>query len=177
MSELTTVARPYAKAAFEFAVEQDALDKWSEMLAFASAVATDATVQKILAGPESAEKKSEMFLAVCGEQLDQHGQNLIKVMAENNRLLALAEVSAFYEIHKAEHVKLIEVTVSSASELTVAEQNKISQAMEQRLARKVHLNCLIDPTLVAGVVIKAGDLVIDGSVRGKLDRLADVLQS
>ncbi len=92
MSDLTTIARPYAKAAFDFALEKDQLDQWGQMLSFAAEVAKNEQMNELLTGSVSADKMAEIFVAVCGEQVDTHGQNLLKVMAENGRLAALPDV-------------------------------------------------------------------------------------
>lgn len=177
MSEMITVARPYAKAAFEFAVESQTLDKWHEMLTFAAEVAKNEDVKAFLSGSSSAEKMAEVFNQVCGEQLDDKGQNLVKVMAENGRLPVLPAVVELYGELKAEYNKVIDVDVTSAVELVAEQVEKLSAALEKRLERKVNLNCSVDATVVSGLVIKAGDIVIDSTIRGKLDRLSDTLQS
>ncbi|MCM2678121.1 F0F1 ATP synthase subunit delta [Echinimonas agarilytica] len=177
MSELTTVARPYAKAAFEYAVEHKALDKWSAMLSFAAEVAKNETVGTVLASGESPERVADLFIQVCGEQLDEFGQNLVKVMAENGRLLALPDVLVIYSQLVTEYQKKAEVDVESAVALTDAQQQQVSSAMSKRLAREVRLNCTVNPELVGGMIIKVDDLVIDNTVRGKLERMAEVLQS
>mgnify|MGYP000002888398 FL=1 len=177
MSELTTVARPYAKAAFDFAVEAKAIDAWHEMLVFAAEVSKDATITEYISGGASVEQATDLFLKVCDVQLDSNGQNLIKVMAENQRLLVLPQVLTQFSELKAEFEKEISVDVTSAVKLKVAQQKVISAALEKRLARKVKLNCSVDKNVVSGLVIKAGDMVIDGSVRGKLNRLATTIQS
>lgn len=177
MSELTTIARPYAKAAFDYAVESKTIAPWQEMLAFAAQVSVNDTMKSLVTGSVAAEKLAEIFNGVCGEQLDQHGQNLIKVLAENGRLQALPEISALFDQLKADFDKEIDVDVTSAVKLKKQQQTDLSQSLEKRLARKVKLNCSVDPELVAGVLIKAGDTVIDGSLRSKLNRLSDALQA
>ncbi|OON40270.1 F0F1 ATP synthase subunit delta [Izhakiella australiensis] len=177
MSELATVARPYAKAAFDFAVEHQSIERWQQMLAFAAEVASDDQMADLLSGVLAPEATSATFIAVCGDQLDEAGQNLIKVMAENKRLTALPAVLQQFIQFRAAHEASAEVDVISASTLSDEQLSKISAAMEKRLSRKVKLNCKIDKSVMAGVIIRAGDMVIDGSVRGRLERLADVLQS
>jgi len=177
MSELTTVARPYAKAAFDYAVETNSVDNWLSMLVFAAEVAQNETMTAYLSGGASVEQAQELFLKVCDEQLDSNGQNLIKVMAENDRLLVLPQVAQQFSALKTEYEKEAVVDVTSAVELTAEQVNTLSAALEKRLARKVKLNCNVDESVVSGLVIKSGDNVIDGSVRGKLNRLASTLQS
>lgn len=177
MSELVTVARPYAKAAFDFAVEQQGVEHWQSMLAFSAEVSRNEEMAELLSGAVAPETLSQTFLAVCGPQLDQAGQNLIKVMAENGRLAVLPAVLEQFIDLRAAHESTVEVEVISSNQLKDEQLAKISAAMEQRLSRKVKLNCKIDKSVIAGVIIRAGDMVIDGSVRGRLDRLTDVLQS
>jgi F-type H+-transporting ATPase subunit delta len=169
MSELTTVARPYAKAAFDFAVESGAVTQWHEMLTFAAQVAENDDITAYLAGSHSPE--------VCGEQLNEQGQNLIKVLAENGRLVALPAVVDLFEEQKALYENEIEVDVTSATEISEAHQSSLVVSLEKRLARKIKLNCNIDSSVVSGLLIKAGDTVIDATIRGKLERLSHTLQS
>ncbi|ABM01850.1 F0F1 ATP synthase subunit delta [Shewanella amazonensis] len=177
MAELTTIARPYAKAAFDFAVEKQAVDSWAEMLGFAALVSENETMRPLLAGSMASSALAKLFIDVCGEQLNEHGQNLIKVMAENGRLEVLPAVAQLFAEYRLEWAKEVEADVVSATELSDAQQQQIGVSLEKRLARKVKLNCSVDAGLIAGVIIKAGDLVIDGSVSGKLARLSDKLQS
>lgn len=177
MSEMITVARPYAKAAFDFAVESNSLDKWHQMLVFAAEVAKNEDVSTFLSGSASAEKMAEVFNQICGDQVDEKGQNLVKVMAENGRLPVLPAVVDEFERLKAEYNKVIDVDITSAVELVAEQVDKLSAALEKRLERKVNLNCSVDENVVSGLVIKAGDIVIDSTIRGKLDRLSDTLQS
>ncbi len=177
MSEVITVARPYAKAAFDVAVEHKALDKWLEMLSFAVAVANNDTVQGLLHGSLGTEKLGDLFVQICGDQLNEQGQNLIKVMAENGRLGVLPAVLAEFVALKSELDKQLDASVCSASPLSDADVAKIQASLEKRYGRTVKLNFSIDPSLMAGLVIKAGDEIIDASIRNKLNRLAEALES
>jgi F-type H+-transporting ATPase subunit delta len=177
MSELTTIARPYAKAAFDFAVEGQAVASWNEMLSFAAEVAKNNDIQAFLSGAHSPSVTSDVFIKVCGEQLNEQGQNFIKVLAENGRLIALPAVSELFSELKAQYDNEIEVDVTSATELTEAQRTSLVDSLEKRLARKVKLNCNVDNQIVGGLYIKAGDTVIDATIRGKLARLSNALQS
>jgi F-type H+-transporting ATPase subunit delta len=177
MSEWTTIARPYAQAAFDYAVESKTVAQWQEMLVFAAEVSKNETVKSLLTGSIAAEKLAEIFNGVCGEQLDLQGQNLVKILAENRRLQAFPEISVMFNQLKADFDKEIDVDITSAVKLNKKQQTDIGKSLEKRLARKVKLNCSVDPELIAGVLIKAGDTVIDGSLRSKLNRLSDALQA
>jgi F-type H+-transporting ATPase subunit delta len=177
MSELTTIARPYAKAAFDFAVESQAVASWNDMLNFAGEVAKNSDIVAFLAGSHSPEATSDVFIKVCGEQLNEKGQNFIKVLAENGRLVALPAVAELFAELKAQYENEIEVDVTSATEITEAQQANLAASLEKRLARKIKLNCSVDSAIVGGLYIKAGDTVIDATLRGKLNKLSTVLQS
>lgn len=177
MSQLTTAARPYALAAFDFAVDKSVIDEWQAMLVFAAQVATNEHMHEFLTGALAASKVTTMFNDICGEQLDVNGQNFIKILAENNRLVLLPEISNMFNELKTEREKQINVDVTSAAKLGKAQLKTLSDALEKRFDRKVHLNCSVDPSIVAGLIIKAGDTVIDGSVNSQLNRLNDALQS
>ncbi len=176
MSELTTIARPYAKAAFDFAVERSAVEKWTEMLGFLAEVAKNEQIQQFLTSSFSAQKVADTVISICGEQLDQYGQNLIRLMAENKRLTVLPAVFDEFQHYVEDYQAIAEVQVISAQPLNATQEQKIAAAMEKRLARKVKLNCSVDSSLIAGAIIRTDDFVIDGSSRGQLVRLANELQ-
>lgn len=177
MSVMTTIARPYAKAAFDFAVEKGEMAKWGQMLTFTAEVANNDDMKKLINGAVSAPQLVEIFSSVCEEQLDEFGQNFIKVMAENGRLKALPSVLDLFLTLQAEYEKVIDVEVISAIALSEKQLANIGTKLEARLERKVKLNCSVDETLLGGVVIRAGDLVIDNSARTSIRRLGDALQS
>ena len=181
MSELTTIARPYAKAVFDFAIEQRSIDKstvkkWEEMLGFLAEVVENDTMKDFLTSSFSAEKLADTVISICGEQVDQYGQNLIRLMAENKRLTVLPIVFKEFQHYVEEYNAIAEVQVTSAQPLSIAQQEKVVAAMEKKLARKIKLNCNVDTSLIAGVIIRTDDFLIDGSSRGQLIRLANELQ-
>jgi F-type H+-transporting ATPase subunit delta len=176
MSELITVARPYARAAFELAREEDRFKPWSEMLAYMAAVARDPTLHALLDSPRlTTDQAAELFLAVCGEHIDEQGANLVRLMAENRRLTALPEVAELFEQYRARAEGKVEVEVTSAQKLDPRHRDAFIGALKHRLGREVDLTTRTDPSLLGGAVIRAGDLVIDGSIRGRLNRLAVTL--
>jgi F-type H+-transporting ATPase subunit delta len=177
MSELTTVARPYARAAFEFAVESNKIEAWSAMLSFAAKVVSNPTMAVILKGDKAAQELADLFINICEGQVDENGLNFIKIMAENGRLSVLPRVAELYADLELEHKKSINVNVVSAYALSKKQKIELSISLEKRLARKVNLNCSVDNSLIAGMVITAGDLVIDSSATGQLNRLSNALQS
>ncbi|MDX1594018.1 MAG: F0F1 ATP synthase subunit delta [Gammaproteobacteria bacterium] len=177
MAELSTVARPYAQAVFELAEAQGNLAAWSDMLAAATMVAADEAARRLLSSPGvSREQVADLFIEVCGDALDENGRNLIRVLAENRRLTLLEEIGAQYATLRAEAEKTVEAQVISAFELSEAQQEKLADALKRHLGRDVRLTCEIDKTLIGGAVIHAGDLVIDGSAQGRLNRLAGQLE-
>jgi len=172
MAEKSTIARPYAKALFELALEQTKLDTWSEALALAAAVVADERVKKLLTSPRvTIEQLADLVIDIVGKKLDDEGHNFIRVLAANRRLGFLPEIAAIYEKLKAAEENTVEVTVTSAVPLDKEQQRKFSQAMSARLKRDVRLHCEVDATLLGGAVLRADDLVIDGSLRGQLERL------
>ena len=177
MAENTTLARPYARAAFEAAQKDpDGLKRWSDMLAFVASVAADPGVQSLLGSPEhDTNFKAGLFLDVAGDRLNQEGSNFVKLLAENRRLAILPEIHEVFEELRADAEKTVEAEVISAYKVNAAQQKKIAEALSKRLNREVVLNCRVDKSLIGGAVIRAGDLVIDGSARGKLAQLAHVL--
>jgi len=172
MAEKSTIARPYAKALFELALGQTKLDTWSEALALAAAVVADERVKKLLTSPRvTIEQLADLVIGIVGKKLDDEGHNFIRVLAANRRLGFLPEIAAIYEKLKAAEENTVEVTVTSAVPLDKEQQRKFSQAMSARLKRDVRLHCEVDATLLGGAVLRADDLVIDGSLRGQLERL------
>jgi F-type H+-transporting ATPase subunit delta len=178
MAELSTVARPYTKAAFESALEQKSLDHWSEMLGLAAQAVQDEQVAELLRNPGlSAAHKAGLVVDICADKLDEQGRNFINILAENKRLPVLPEISELFDRLKAEQQKSVDVDVTSAFKLTKEQQTKLAQALGAKLDREVNITSSLDKSLIGGLVIRTEDLVIDGSVRGKLKKLAEALGS
>lgn len=172
MSELTTAARPYARAAFDIATTHGEQHQWTDMLGLMAALAYDPTMIALLDSPGlSQSQAAEMFISVCQDQIDQRGKNFIKLLAENGRIKFLPEIASLYEHYRAEAEGSIDAEVISASEVTEAQLTKIAASLKQRLGKEVRLTSKIDESLIGGAIIRAGDMVIDGSVRGRLDKL------
>jgi len=172
MSELTTAARPYARAVFEMAKETDTLTNWSESLSFMGAIARNEKVIALLKNPKMARQAgADVFIQLCDNKLDDKAQNLVKTLAENNRIQLLPEISRLFEILKDEAQGSIEAIITTAKKLTKAEEKSIATALKKRLGRKVKLKVSIDKALLGGAIIKAGDLVIDGSIQGRLKKM------
>lgn len=176
MAELTTLARPYAKAAFIAARDASDLKGWSTALATAASVSQADRVQSILSAPNlTAEQKAEAFVAVCGEELSDKQQNFVHVLADNRRLALLPEISVLFDLYKANQEKSLDVSVESAFEIDAALEKKLVEALSKKLDREVTLSTAVDKALLGGALIRAGDTVIDGSVRGRLAKLAEAM--
>jgi len=169
MSELTTAARPYAKAVFEMAQSSNALSEWSDQLTAMSAVVATEDSAALLAHPRiSKAQKSEIFSDVIGEGLSQGGRNLLMTLGENDRFVLIPEIASIFEGMKAEAEGAVEAEVVSAMEMSNEQQDNIAAALQKRLGREVKLVTSIDPSLMGGAIIRAGDLVIDGSIQSRL---------
>jgi F-type H+-transporting ATPase subunit delta len=178
MAELTTLARPYAKAAFEVALAANKLQAWFEALDVSAAVADQDQVKKALGTSGlSAEQKAAVFVKVCGEQMDEKVKNFIHTLARNKRLALLPYIRDLFAKMKAQQEKIIDVEVTAAYELPVDLINKLAQSLSAKLNRSVNVNSSVDASLLGGVIIHTGDMVIDGSVRGRLAKLAEALKS
>jgi len=176
MAEKSTIARPYAQAVFEQAAASRQLSQWSENLALASMVAQDSGMQGVIGNPRlSNTQLVDLFLGVCGDKFDDTAKNLVKLLVENGRLTVLPEIAALYEAYRAEAEKTVQAEVISAFPVTSAQQTNIRKALKKRLGREVELVCTTDNSLVGGAIIRAGDMVIDGSVTGQLDKLTHAL--
>lgn len=171
MVEKVTLARPYARAAFEAAREHKDFERWSEMLAAAATTVADGRVVKLLSSPR-VQPTDLVELVAAASNADERGRNFLSTLAQNRRLGVLPEVAAIYEELRAEIENIADVHVTSAVQLDEAQRTRLAAALKKRLKREVRLHCAVDAGLIGGAVVRAGDFVIDGSLRSRLERLA-----
>ncbi len=172
MSEYTTQARPYAKAAFEVAQSESKQAEWSDALHLIEAIVRNDHFAAVIDNPAmGADAKGEILIDICGDKLSVTQKNFIKVMSENNRLMLMPEIVVLFEAHRAEAENTVEATVTSAYALSDAQVQSMTDALKKKLGREVTLTTEIDQSLIGGVVIRAGDLVIDGSTQAKIGSL------
>ena len=177
MAEIATLARPYAKAIYEIANDNTNLDGWSRMLQFLGTAAQDDDMGVLLASPDiSGPEKAHKLSEVCGEELNDRAKNLLQVLAVNQRLELLPEIALQFEALKAAREQSLDVEVLSAYPLSDAEADKLKNALAVKFDKEVTVTSSVDQSLLGGAIIRAGDMVIDGSVRGKLEKLAETLQ-
>ncbi len=183
MADNNTIARPYAQAVFELAIDAGTLAAWSESLEVAGQLLGDGTLVEYLGNPEFNDDRRLEFLtglfAKAKAKLlagrDKHGTNFLKVLLENGRVSVLPEIAAHFEVLKAKIENSVDATVTTATKLSKRQIQEISTALKKRLGRDVRIETKIDENLIGGAVIRAGDVVIDGSLRARLEGLATAL--
>ena len=173
MAEISTIARPYAVAAYKLGREQKALGKWSEMLGFAAAVANNAQIKAYIQDPKVVSTDLQAtFLKVCGDQLNENGQNLVKVLVEYGRLSILPEIYSAFEALKAQDEGTLDAQIIAAAKISAAETKDLVKRLEAKFGKKIEASVSIDPEIIGGIKIIVGDTVIDASVKGQLQNLA-----
>lgn len=176
-AELTTIARPYARAAFSYALsETDGLARWSRMLALlGGAIAAD-VVRRALENPLlTTAQEAKLLNDIVADDLDDAGRNFVSILADYNRLALLPRISELYEQFKAQHEKTLDVDLTSAFDVNPADEDKLAQALKRRLQKDIKITTRVDQSLLGGVIIRTEDTVIDNSVRGKLEKLSRIM--
>lgn len=178
MADKTTIARPYARAAFDEARDHGALQAWSQALAAGAQAVRDPRVEVLLDNPKVTQAQlAELLAGIAAGPLGNGGSNFIHALAENHRLKLLPEISELFDELKNDSEGVADVTVTSAAPLDQAQQDILQKALARRLKRQVRMHYATDPALIGGAVLRSGDLVIDGSLRGRLERIAHELTS
>jgi F-type H+-transporting ATPase subunit delta len=177
MSELSTLARPYAEAVFRMAQGENDLAGWSSRIATLAAIVSDAQLARLIADPAvSADRVADLIIEVAGTDLGERGGNFVKVLAENDRLSVLPEIVSQFETLKASAEGTLEATITSAQALTQAQIDDLVAGLKAKFNRAVNVQVAVDPELIGGAVIAIGDQVIDGSVKGRLQQMSFALQ-
>lgn len=177
MSEITQ-ARPYAKAVFELADADKSYDQWAQQLALLSSVAEHHDIKPLFTSPKfTREQRAQAFLKVCEGKVSEHAANLVRALAQNDRLASIPTVFELFTQLSDEAQNKIEVTIQTAYAVESEQQSKLEKAIESKLNKSVQVNYEVDASLIGGVVIHAGDQVIDGSVKSRIDQLATGLLS
>jgi F-type H+-transporting ATPase subunit delta len=171
MVEKVTLARPYARAAFEAAQEHKDFERWSQMLASAATTVADTRVVKLLSSPR-VQPTDLVELIAEASSADERGRNFLNTLAQNRRLGVLPEVAAIYEELRADAENVTDVHVTSAVQLDETQRARLTAALKKRLKREIRLHCAVDASLIGGAIVRAGDFVIDGSLKARLERLA-----
>lgn len=178
MAEISTIARPYAVAAYKLGREQKSLAQWSEMLSFATAVASDAQMQAYIQDPKVVSSELQAaFLKVCGDKLNEQGQNLIKVLVEYGRMSILPAITEAFEELKALDEGTLDAQIIAAAKPSAAEVKDLVKRLEAKFGKKIEANVSVDSDLIGGIKIIVGDTVIDASVKGQLQNLAYTLSA
>ena len=176
MADDATLSRPYARAAFEHAHAAGQLAPWGELLDTAAVVLSDDRVAALVGNPHVQRAELVGFVVeLCGAAGNEKARNFVQLLADNGRLLLLPQIAAQYAALRAEVENTIEVTVTSAFPLTAEQGEKLTRALTQRLKRTVQLTTTVDPSLIGGAVVRAGDFVVDGSLRGRVERLTNTM--
>jgi F-type H+-transporting ATPase subunit delta len=176
MAELATLARPYAKAVFDFAVESNSLPAWEKLLKLASNIVEDPAFAAYLTRPELTTEQQVDAIAIAMDNIcKQNFRNFLMQLAEHDRLLLLPYVDAEFEALKAAGLGETDVVVESAFPLSQSQELLLTTRLEKRFATKVNLTVTVRPELIGGVIIRAGDQVIDDSALGKLEKMRNRL--
>jgi F-type H+-transporting ATPase subunit delta len=177
MSELATLARPYAAAVFKRAKETNATEKWSQSLLFMVAVLSSKDISVVIDNPKvSNQRVSEFMLNICEGQIDKEEENFLKLLVHNKRLALLPYVAEIFESYKAEDEGYVDVDVFTAYPFIDEVGQSFITTLEEKLNKKVHMKLIVDASLIGGVLVRAGDRVIDGSIRGQLQHMQKALQ-
>ena len=177
MSELATLARPYAAAVFKRAKETQATAKWSQSLAFMSAVLKNEDISVVVDNPKvNKQRLSELMLDICQGQVNEENENFLKLLVHNNRLSLLPYIAKLFEAYKAEDEGYAEVEVFTAYAFSKETKQSFTSTLEKTLGKKIHMNVTVDKSLIGGVLVRTGDRVIDGSIRGRLQHMQKALQ-
>lgn len=175
MLEKATIARPYAEAAFAQALEEGKLSDWSAMLNLLNVIVSDEQMRSVINNPKlTSEQLAQFIFDIAGDKLSKTGKNFVSILVDAERIGRAAEIFSLFELKRGATEGISEVDVTSAYPLDDAQINAISESISKRLGKKVDINTEDDKDLIGGVIIRAGDSVVDASVRGRLKELNNI---
>lgn len=178
MSEQISLARPYAKAIFELARDAGEYAQWSDQLELLAAIAQDPSMGEFIANPAVSEKQlAELIIDVAGALLDEQGRNLVKLLAHNDRVTVVADINQQFLVLRDNAEQVIEAQLITAAEVDETQKQAFEVALSARLGKKINLEATVDETLIGGAIVRAGDWVVDGSVKAQLQDLVSAISS
>jgi len=178
MADRATIARPYARAAFGYAQGAKDVAAWSKLLGAGAIAAADSRVARLIGNPHvTGDELVELLGGLSKQAAGEPGRNFLKALAENRRLALLPEIASQFEKLRADVEHVVDVDVIAAREIAAPQRNKLEASLARRLGREVRMHTRIDESLLGGAIVRAGDLVIDGSLKGRLERLGSALQN
>ncbi len=178
MSEQISLARPYAKAIFELARDAGEYTQWSDQLELLAVIAQDAGMIDVISRPDVSEQQlAELIIDVAGDQLDEQGQNLVKLLSRNDRVTVIADINQQFLVLRDDAEQVIEAQLVTAAEVDEAQKQRIEAALSSRLGKKIKLEASVDESLIGGAIVRAGDWVVDGSVKAQLQDLIGAISS
>ena len=178
MAEAVTVARPYAEAVYKLAIAKNALSEWSAMLRDAADIAENENIKALLGNPVvSAKQLGELLLEIGRNRFNEDGRKFLNMLAENNRVSILPQISDLFEQLKAQHEGVIEATIISAFDMSSSQLRNLVSALERKFERRIEAKVQVDPELIGGVKVEIGDEIFDASIRAKLEAMAIALKS
>jgi F-type H+-transporting ATPase subunit delta len=178
MSEQISLARPYAKAIFELARDAGEYAQWSDQLELLALISQDPAMIELIANPAVSEKQlAELIIDVAGEQLDEQGRNLVKILSHNDRVTVAADINQQFQVLRDNAEQVIEAQLITAAEVNETQKQAFESALSKRLGKQIKLEATIDESLIGGAVVRAGDWVVDGSVKAQLQDLVGAISS
>jgi F-type H+-transporting ATPase subunit delta len=178
MSEQISLARPYAKAIFELARDAGEYTEWSDQLELLAMIAQDAAMIGVIHNPDVSEQQlAELIIGVAGDQLNEQGQNLVKLLVRNDRVSAVTDINQQFLVLRDNAEQVIEAQLITASEVDEAQKKNIEAALSSRLGKQIKLETTVDESLIGGAIVRAGDWVVDGSVKAQLQELIGAISS
>ena len=176
MLEKTTIARPYAQAVFELAEESGAIEQWSSQLDLLRRIVSDSQMRVLFNNPKVSDQQlQDLVIDIAGDVLSEQARNFVKILVAASRLQYASQIAELFEAMRAKAEGTVDVEVSAAYELDQSQQEAIANGISARLGKKVSISASVDESLIGGAIIRAGDSVIDASLRGRLNKLGSDL--